>query len=317
MTDQEKQLIVQIAAGNRLAIARAMTLVENDMQGCTNLIDTIHSKIGNAYRLGITGPPGVGKSTLVNKLTKILRQQQAYVGIIAVDPTSPFTGGALLGDRIRMNEFTLDKGVFIRSMATRGSSGGLARKATELADILDAAGYKFVIFETVGVGQVELDIVNAADTTIVIVVPEGGDTIQGLKSGLMEIGDIFVVNKADRLGADRMQKDLEYVLHLRENPVPWIPKVLKTNANKGLGIPDVWEEIKKHRDFLMEHRLLQDKRDQRLKLKIKTLIREDLESQFWNEEREEVLNSYLKKSKKILSPYKLVRQMLYDLKKNI
>lgn len=314
MIKEEKKLAEQIIRGNRLAIARAMTFIENERKEYTDLLDIIHSRIGKAYRLGITGPPGVGKSTLTNKIARLLRQEKFLVGIVAVDPTSPFTGGALLGDRIRMSDLTLDKGVYIRSMATRGSSGGLARKATEVADVLDAAGYDFIIYETIGVGQVELDIANAADSTIVIVVPEGGDVIQGLKSGLMEIGDIFIVNKSDRPGADRMEQDLDYVLHLRQATSSWNPKVLKTIANKGHGVSELWQEIQAHKNYMINEHLLEKKRDMRLRSRIKTLIQENLDTQFWNKERETLLTNYLKDKKKVLSPYKLAHQMLSELK---
>ena len=235
------------------------------------------------------------------------------MGIIAVDPTSPFTGGAILGDRIRMNDLTLDEGVFIRSMATRGSSGGLARQATELADVLDAAGFDYVIYETVGVGQVELDIAEAADSTIVLIVPESGDIIQSLKAGLVEIADIFVLNKSDRPGADRVQKDLEYVLHLRESASVWQPKVFQSIANQGKGLIELWSEIKNHRSFLNSGNLLENKREKRLKNRIKTIIRQKIELHFWNEERIKTLKNYLEDEKEKLSPYLLAEKMLEKL----
>jgi len=236
------------------------------------------------------------------------------VGIIAVDPTSPYTGGAILGDRVRMVELTSDKGVFIRSMATRGSLGGLARQATEVADIMDAAGYDVIIYETVGVGQIELDIAEAADTTIVMIVPEGGDIIQGMKAGLMEIGDIFILNKADRPGADRMQKDLEYVLHLRQPLVEWYPKVIQTQSHKNIGIDHVWEEISYHKQFLIKDNFLEQKRDKRLINRIKQLIEKEMQSHFWNEQRTKILDNYLQNDKKSISPYALSEKLLKELK---
>jgi LAO/AO transport system kinase len=284
----------RIVNGDRLAVARAMTFIENEHPNYIELLDTLHPFTGRAYRLGITGPPGAGKSTFTNQLAKILRREDKKVGIVAVDPTSPFSGGAILGDRVRMNDLSLDNGIFIRSVATRGSLGGLARQATELADVLDAAGYDYIIYETVGVGQVEIDIAEAADSTIVLVIPEGGDIIQGMKAGLMEIGDIFVLNKSDRPGADRMQQDLEYVLHLQETRIKWHPNVLPTVAHTGKGIEAVRQEIAKHLDFLQSENLLNKKRNKRLRNRIGMIISQELENAFWGQARRDRLKVFAK-----------------------
>lgn len=306
----------KVVEGDRLAIARAISQIENETDGYIELLDNLHSHTGNAYRIGITGPPGSGKSTFTNQITKLLRKSKLKVGIVAVDPTSPYSGGAILGDRIRMVELISDKGVFIRSMATRGSLGGLARQATEVADVLDAAGFDIIIYETVGVGQVELDIVEAADTTIVMIVPEGGDIIQGMKAGLMEIGDIFVLNKSDRPGAERMQKDIEYVLHLRTTEKPWYPKVLMTQAHKNIGTIDVHKEIDAHKKFLIDNNLLEKIRDKRLIRRVKLIIEHKIKSHFWTEERKNILNKYLENDKESVSPYSLAEKLFVDLKIN-
>jgi LAO/AO transport system kinase len=201
--------------GRRAALARAISVVEDERATATALLDALHPDLGGAHRLGMTGPPGAGKSTLTAALIERLRARGESVGVIAVDPTSPFTGGALLGDRIRMNDVAQDDGVFIRSMATRGSLGGLALATKEVADVMDAFGFDRVIVETVGVGQSELDIAAAADTTVVVLVPESGDSVQAMKAGLMEIADLFVVNKADRPGAEKLTREVELMLHLR------------------------------------------------------------------------------------------------------
>jgi len=214
-TSAQQRLLEDFIAGKKPALARAVSIVENHREGFDGLLATLHSRIGRGRRIGVTGPPGAGKSTLTAALVAAYRKQHLTVGVIAVDPTSPFTGGALLGDRIRMESVALDPGVFIRSMATRGSLGGLAEATGEVADVLDSFGTDRIIIETVGVGQSELDVSRNADSTVVVLVPESGDSIQTLKAGLMEIADMFVVNKSDRPGGDRMRHELELMLGLR------------------------------------------------------------------------------------------------------
>lgn len=313
MTDELKKLQKRILSGDRLAVSRAMSVVENKKTGFTELLDSLHPHLGKAHRIGITGPPGAGKSTFTNQLAKIYRSRDQKIGVVAIDPTSPFTGGAILGDRVRMMDLALDKNIFIRSMATRGSLGGLAKQATEVADILDAAGYDIIIYETVGVGQVELDIVEAADSTIVMIVPEGGDIIQGMKAGLMEIGDVFVLNKSDRPGAERLKTDLEYVLHLKEPGDGWYAQVLLTVANKGTGIAEVLEQIDSHKHFLESSGKLVNRRNKRLKNRVEFLVNEALSSIFWNMERKQIVEKYLKNDKNNLSPYRLAEKLLREL----
>ncbi len=218
-------LLVEFRAGKRLALSRAISLVENAGPGFDALLSELHASTGRAHRIGVTGPPGAGKSSLAAALVQRYRARGETVGIVAVDPSSPFTGGALLGDRIRMNELATDPGVFIRSMASRGSLGGLALATKEVADVLDAFGFDRVLLETVGVGQTELDVASAADTTIVVLTPESGDAVQAMKAGLMEISDVFVVNKSDRPGAERLAREIEQMLGLRAGRAyPGVPR---------------------------------------------------------------------------------------------
>ena len=248
MSDAKTSVLIdKMLAGDRLALARLITRVENRSGPVAEIMRRVHRRTGRAHILGITGPPGAGKSTVVDRLTVLLRAEGASVGIVAVDPSSPFSGGAVLGDRIRMQSHTLDPDVFIRSMATRGSLGGLARATSDVIKLLDAFGKQWILIETVGVGQTELDIVKAADTTVVVVVPESGDTIQTMKAGLLEIADIFVVNKADRPGADNMMTELELMLHLSGRKTGWRPPVLATQANGNVGVDELVAKLHAHR----------------------------------------------------------------------
>src|SRR5216110_899773 len=250
------RMIERMLGGDRLALARLITQIENRTAALPAIMRTVYPRAHGAYVVGVTGPPGAGKSTVVDRLTVLLRAEGATVGVVAVDPSSPFTGGAVLGDRIRMQAHALDPGVFIRSMATRGSLGGLARATGEVAKLLGAAGYRWVLVETVGVGQTELDIMKIADTTVVVLVPESGDAIQTMKAGLMEVADVFVVNKADRAGAPALMAELKFAAHLHHastasrRDVDWETPVLSAQAHADVGIAELLAEVRRHRAAL-------------------------------------------------------------------
>ena len=253
--------------GNRRALARAITIVENERDGYEDIMKDIYHHTGRAQVIGITGAPGAGKSTLSDALIKQFRKQGKTVGIVAVDPTSPFSGGAILGDRIRMNDLTLDKGVYIRSMGTRGSLGGLSRKTADAVKLMDAFGLDVIFIETVGVGQSEVDIVKNADTTLVVLVPGLGDDIQAI----LEIGDVFVINKCDRDGADRLNVEIEMMLDLGEAQ-NWRPPIERTIANKDQGVEDVVTALGDHRKYLEESGLLEERRRERARSEMLEMI---------------------------------------------
>ena len=282
-SDRQPDLLVErMLAGDRRALARLITRVENREPGVSEIMRQAHPRTGRAYTVGITGPPGAGKSTLVDRLTAAIRKTGATVGVVAVDPTSPFTGGAVLGDRIRMQAHTLDPGVFIRSMATRGSLGGLARATAEAAKLLDAAGFDWVVVETVGVGQTELDIARLADTTVVVLVPESGDGIQTMKAGLLEAADLLVVNKADREGAPRLLTELKYMVHLHREgqqasrDLDWEVPILSTEAVHDVGVVELLEAIGRHRVALESSGVLERRRQARRARELRALILAEL-----------------------------------------
>src|SRR5437588_1179084 len=248
-----EKLLERFDRADKVALARLITLIENHAPERNAVIESIYAKTGHAHIVGITGPPGAGKSTLVNVMIAKYRALGKQVAVLAIDPSSPFSGGAVLGDRVRMTDHYKDSGVYIRSISSRGSHGGLSRAAREIAKLLDAFGHDIIMIETVGVGQTELGIMDLADTTVVVTVPEGGDAVQVMKAGLNEIADIFVVNKADREGADRVKAELELNVHLRP-ATGWQPPVLMTQAAQDKGVDQLVGAIGKHHEYLEANR---------------------------------------------------------------
>ena len=277
MRADPSQLVERMLGGDRLALARLITLVENRHEAVPAVMRAVHARAQRGYVVGITGPPGAGKSTVVDRLTANLRGEGQRVGIIAVDPSSPFTGGAVLGDRIRMQAHALDTGVFIRSMATRGAFGGVARATGQVVKLLAAFGFDWILIETVGVGQTELDVMKLADTTIVVLVPEAGDAVQAMKAGLLEAADVFVVNKADRPGAPALMAELGFTAHLQytgstPRDVDWEIPVLSAEAQNDVGVTELLETIRRHRAALEAGGALTERRRQRRRAELRSLL---------------------------------------------
>ncbi len=269
---QIESLIERALSGERRGIAQLISLVEDGSADLGTVMQKIYPRTGNAYTIGITGAPGAGKSTLTEQVVGRARRDDHKVGVLAIDPSSPFSGGALLGDRVRMQSHATDPDVFIRSMATRGHLGGISLATPEAVRVLDAVGKDIVVIETVGVGQAEVEITDACDTTLVVVNPGWGDAVQTAKAGLMEIADVFVVNKADRPGAKDSVRELKQMLEMSD--AQWRPEVVETIATKGEGIDDLWTAIEKHRAYQDEHGLLEARRRRRVEREIREIVAE-------------------------------------------
>ncbi|MES2124375.1 MAG: methylmalonyl Co-A mutase-associated GTPase MeaB [Gemmatimonadota bacterium] len=339
----EDSLLSQLLAGKVAALARAVSIVENGRAGFEQLLASIHPRLGRARRIGITGPPGAGKSTLTERLVSAYRARDLRVAVVAVDPTSPFSGGALLGDRIRMEQIALDPGVYIRSMATRGSLGGLATSTREVCDLLDAAGFDRILVETVGVGQSELDVARMADSTVLVLVPESGDGIQALKSGVMEVADCFLINKADRPGAEKVRREVELALDLRlgkahrnvpahhgalrrgapvaaeadaANTLAWRAPVLTGVASKGEGIDALIEALDHHWEWMGASGELERRRRLRFAQRTREVIDRATQRWVWQESHaERAINARLDDvTAGQLSPYELAAEIVAALK---
>ncbi len=307
-----ENLTEKILEGETRSVARAITKVENGAADAAELMKAIFPKTGNALVIGITGSPGAGKSSLVDKLAMFYREKGERIGIVCIDPSSPFSGGAILGDRIRMQALGLDKNVFIRSMATRGNLGGLSRATVDAVAILDAAGFNKIIVETVGVGQDEVEIVKTADVSVVVLVPGMGDDIQAIKAGIMEIGDVFVINKADREGVLRTEKELEALLNLAHRPDFWMPPIVKTVATENRGIEDLSKAIESYYAFQREGEASLTRRKDIAKWRLLELLRETLLAQTLNKNgtSEKLENLALEVAEKKRDPYSAVEEIL-------
>ncbi|MDT5270696.1 MAG: GTPase [Acidobacteriota bacterium] len=309
---ESQKLIERVLAGEPRAVARSISIVEDGTVGASELMRGVFPHTGRGLVVGITGSPGAGKSSLVDKLAGLYRARGERVGIVAVDPSSPFSGGAILGDRIRMQALGLDPGVFIRSMATRGNLGGLARATVDAVAILDAAGFQKVVVETVGVGQDEVEIVKTADVSVVVLVPGMGDDIQAIKAGIMEIGDVFVINKADRDGVLRTEKELEALLSLAERPDGWSPPIVKTVATKNKGIEELAAAIESYREFQKSAPEAHGRRGAVARWRILELLRERLLARALERDgtRERLESLALEVAGRRRDPYSAVEELL-------
>ena len=308
-----EDLVAGIKKQDLKSISKAISFVENNIKKNSLILSKLYPIKKNSHRIGITGPPGAGKSTITNLLIRHFRTQNKRVAVILVDPTSPYSNGAVLGDRIRMFNHYDDKDVFIRSLATRGSKGGLSNNVNEIADIFSAANFDIILFETVGVGQVEVDVVEKVDTVVLTLVPESGDDIQMMKAGIVEIADIFVINKADRADANKLYTSIKNVLNL-DNDVSndWVPSILKTIATEDKGVKELVEELNKHHLFIKEEEnVLSSRINKRYASKVQEILSEKLDEKFWNDKNKEIFDFELSKNiDDRMSPYSLVDKLL-------